>query len=161
MAKQAKRYWLMKSEPDVYSIDDLAKDGSTMWEGVRNYQARNYMRDDMKKGDGVFFYHSNLDKAIVGVARVSKEAYPDPTQLDPKHKYFDKKAKPENPPWLVVEIEFVAKLDKPIELATLKDHDDLETMAVTQKFQRLSVQPVDYAHWKTICKMAGIKAGIV
>lgn len=161
MAKRAKRYWLMKSEPDVYSIDDLERDGTTCWEGVRNYQARNLMRDDMAVGDGVFFYHSNKDKAIVGVARVCNEAYPDHTQFDKKHKYFDAKSKEDNPAWLMVDIEFVAKLDEPIELATLKARDDLSEMPLVQKFQRLSVQPVEKEHWKIICKLAGIKMSIV
>ena len=154
-----KAYWLMKSEPDVYSIDDLQRDGSTYWDGVRNYQARNLMRDRMKKGDGVLYYHSNAKPmAVVGLARVSRESYPDPTQFDRKSKYFDEKSTPENPRWFVVDIEFVCKFDQPLTLAFLKQQKSLEGMALLKKGQRLSVQPVSNGEWKRVCRLAGVEA---
>lgn len=152
----ARKYWLMKSEPDVYSIDQLESDGTTCWEGVRNYQARNFMRDDLKLGDGVLFYHSRSDKAIVGIAKVSREGYPDHFQFDKKHKYFDAKAKKEDPRWIMVDVEFVAKLDKPLELAELKEDPALEGMPLLARGQRLSVQPVDEKHFKHVLKLAKI-----
>ena len=156
MAKR--NYWLMKSEPDVYSIDDLKRDGSTYWDGVRNYQARNLMRDEMKLGDGVLYYHSNAKPmAIVGLARVSKESYPDPTQFDENNKYYDPKSTEENPRWFLVDIEFVEKFDEPLPLHFLKEQPSLEGMPLLRKGQRLSVQPVSAKHWKTVCKMAGSK----
>ena len=153
---QSKRnYWLMKSEPNVYSIEHLEKDGSTHWDGVRNFKARNYMKE-MKEGDGVFFYHSNADpKAIVGLARVSKEAYPDFTQFEKKGKYYEPRATKEKPYWYMVDIEFVAKLDEPVTLEELRQTSKLEGMSLLKKGQRLSVQPVKPDEWKTILKMAG------
>ncbi|MEI6231634.1 MAG: EVE domain-containing protein [Planctomycetota bacterium] len=136
-------YWLVKSEPDVYPIEQLKKDGSTGWTGVRNYQARNLMRDSMKVGDGVLFYHSNADpKAVVGVASVIKTGIPDPTQFDPKSEYFDPKSKPENPTWIMVEIGYVKTLLRPVTLERLKDRPGLENMMLTRRGSRLSVQPV-------------------
>lgn len=155
------QYWLMKSEPDVYGIDDLERDGSTFWEGVRNYQARNLMRS-MKVGDGVFFYHSVAQPpGIAGIARVCREAYPDPTQFEPEAKYYDPKSSPDDPRWDVVDVEFVRKLDHLIPLADLRANPDLEGMALLRKFQRLSVQPVSAEHWKVICKLAEVDPGIV
>jgi len=155
-----KNYWLMKSEPDVYSIDDFAKDGTTHWDGVRNFKARNYMRS-MAVGDGVLFYHSNADpKAIVGVARVSKEAYPDSTQFDKKSDYYEPKATKEKPYWSMVEIEFVRKLDEPQSLEKLREVKELQGMALLKKGQRLSVQPVTEDEWKTICSLAGVSAKV-
>jgi predicted RNA-binding protein with PUA-like domain len=153
---QSKRnYWLMKSEPTVYSIDQLQKDGSTYWDGVRNFKARNHMMA-MKEGDGVFFYHSNANpKAIVGLARVSKEAYPDFTQFDKKSKYYERRATKEKPYWYMVDIEFVAKLDVPVTLEELRKTPKLEGMALLKKGQRLSVQEVTPNEWKTILKMSG------
>jgi predicted RNA-binding protein with PUA-like domain len=151
-----KSYWLMKSEPDVYSIDDFAKDRTTHWDGVRNFKARNYMRS-MAPGDGVFFYHSNADpKAIVGIARVSKEAYPDSTQFDRKSDYYEPKATKDKPYWYMVEVEFVRKLAEPQSLEKLRGVKDLEGMALLKKGQRLSVQPVTEEEWKTICALAGV-----
>jgi predicted RNA-binding protein with PUA-like domain len=151
-----KSYWLMKSEPDVYSIDDFAKDGTTHWEGVRNFKARNYMRA-MAVGDGVFFYHSNADpKAIVGIARVSKEAYPDSAQFDKKSDYYEPKATKEKPYWSMVDIEFLRKLDEPLSLEKLRGVKELQGMALLKKGQRLSVQPVTEDEWKTICGLAGV-----
>ena len=150
-----KNYWLMKSEPDVYSIDDLKKEKQAYWEGVRNFKARNNMRE-MKKGDGVFFYHSNANpKAIVGISRVCKEAYPDFTQFDANHKYYDKRATKEKPYWDMVDIEFVKKLDEPWSLEMLREVAELENMALLKKGQRLSVQTVTPDEWRTICKLAG------
>jgi predicted RNA-binding protein with PUA-like domain len=121
--------WLMKSEPDAYSIDELEKDGREMWDGIRNYQARNMMRDDMRIGDDVFFYHSNCkEPAIVGLARVASEPYPDPTQFDPDEKYYDPKSDAGNPRWILVDVEFVRKLARPLTLAELKAHPGLEGM---------------------------------
>jgi predicted RNA-binding protein with PUA-like domain len=151
-----KSYWLMKSEPYVYSIDDFAKDGTTHWEGVRNFKARNYMRA-MAVGDGVFFYHSNADpKAIVGIARVSKEAYPDSAQFDKKSDYYEPKATKEKPYWSMVDIEFLRKLDEPLSLEKLRGVKELQGMALLKKGQRLSVQPVTEDEWKTICGLAGV-----
>jgi len=155
-----KSYWLMKSEPDVYSIDDFAKHGTTHWDGVRNFKARNYMRS-MAVGDGVFFYHSNADpKAIVGIARVSKEAYPDSTQFDKKSDYYEPKATRDKPYWYMVEIEFVRKLGEPQSLEKIRGMKDLEGMALLKKGQRLSVQPVTEEEWKTICALAGVPSRV-
>ena len=116
-------YWLIKSEPDAYSIDDLERDGREMWDGIRNYQARNTMRDDMKIGDEVFFYHSNCkEPGIVGIARVASEPYPDPTQFDKKSKYFDPKSDKDNPRWCLVDIEFVRKTKRNLTLSEIKAH---------------------------------------
>lgn len=157
---RARKYWLVKSEPEAYSIDDLQRDGETYWDGVRNYQARNTMRDDMKLGDGVLYYHSNAKPmAVVGLAKVCREAYPDHTQFDPKNKYFDPKASEDNPRWMMVNLEFVAKFDTPLPLHQLKEDKALEGMPLLQKGQRLSVQPVDAKSWKRILKLAGIEAG--
>jgi predicted RNA-binding protein with PUA-like domain len=158
MAK--KSYWLMKSEPSVYGIDELKRDKSTHWDGVRNFKARNNMRD-MKVGDGVFFYHSNADpKAIVGLARVCKEAYPDHTQFDKKSKYYERRATKDKPYWFMVDIEFVKKLDEPQTLEALREVPELEGMALLKKGQRLSVQPVTEDEWKTVCKLAGVSSKV-
>jgi predicted RNA-binding protein with PUA-like domain len=148
-----RRYWLIKSEPDTFSFDDLAArpNGTTGWDGVRNYQARNHMRDGMKKGDLVFFYHSSSDPAqIVGVARVVKEAYPDPTALDPKHDHYDPKSKADAPTWMQVDVKAVEKLKRPLPLAELRQTKGLEKMVLLQKGSRLSVQPVSPAEWDII-----------
>jgi predicted RNA-binding protein with PUA-like domain len=144
-------FWLMKSEPDAYSIDDLERDGREMWDGIRNYQARNMMRDDMRIGDEVFFYHSNCKQpAVVGVARVASEPYPDPTQFDPDEKYYDPKSNPDDPRWILVDVEFVRKLDRPVTLAEIKAHPGLDDMILTRRGNRLSIMPVDKAHWDII-----------
>lgn len=149
------RYWLLKSEPDVYSIDDLANDGSTYWDGVRNYQARNFMRDDMKRGDLVLYYHSNAKPpGVAGIARVAKEGYPDPTQFEVESKYYDPKSKPEDPRWILVDVEFVARFEELVSLAELKENPALEGMLVIRKGQRLSVQPVEETHFRQVCGMA-------
>jgi len=140
----------MKSEPDAYGIDDLARDGVTAWWGVRNYQARNFMRDQMKVGDRAFFYHSNCKApGIVGIAEVSRPAYPDATQFDRKSRFFDARATPENPRWVNVEVRLVKKT-RPVGLAELRTHAELATMRVLATGNRLSITPVDPAHWRFI-----------
>ena len=152
-----KHYWLMKSEPDVYSIDRLKQDKKTPWEGVRNYQARNFMTKDMQPGDEVLFYHSSTEPpGIAGMAKVSKKAFPDPTQFDSRSDYYDKKATVENPIWFCVEIEFTKKFAKLISLDQIKKEKSLNEMLVLKKGQRLSVQPVDEKHFKHILKMAAL-----
>ncbi len=155
-----RRYWLMKSEPDVFGIDDLmaAKDQTTHWEGVRNYQARNYMRNDMQIGDGVLFYHSNAKPlAIVGTMNVSSEPYPDPTQFNPKSDYFDPKSTQENPRWQLVNLTFTQKFEKPLLRETMMNAEGLEDMVLLQRGSRLSINPVTEGEWKTIHKLAGVK----
>lgn len=144
-------YWLMKSEPDVFSIDDLKKKKKSGWDGVRNYQARNFMRDEMKIGDVVLFYHSSCEiPGIAGLAKVSKTSHPDPTQFDPKSEYYDEKSTKDNPRWFMVEVEFVEKFDEVITLATLKATKGLEGMPVVQKGSRLSINPVTASEFKII-----------
>ena len=149
--------WLMKSEPDVYSLDDLkrAKGKTTLWEGVRNYQARNFMRDSMKKGDTVLFYHSNCkEPGIVGLAEIaSKSAHPDPTQFDPKSKYYDPKSDQENPRWIVVDVRYRKTLKHPVTLKEIKEHPALKNMKVAQRGMRLSIQPVEEKHYEIILGM--------
>ncbi len=152
-----RQYWLMKSEPDVYSIDDMERDGTEEWEGVRNYQARNFMRA-MKKGDLAIYYHSNAKPSgAVGVIRVVGPARPDATQFDPEHKYYDGRSKEEDPRWDVVDVEFVEKFGEIVGLAELKADAALEGMHVTRKGSRLSVTPVEKAHFKRVLKLAGAK----
>ena len=148
------RYWLMKSEPGDVSIDKLATlpDQSVAWYGVRNYQARNFMRDQMQVGDGVLFYHSNCAvPGIAGIARVASTAYPDATQFKRKSKYFDPKATPETPRWFNVDVQFVKKIDL-ISLPELRAYPELAHMRVLQRGNRLSITPVDPAEWKFILK---------
>ena len=139
----AKRYWLMKCEPSAYSIGDLARDGETSWEGVRNFQARNFMRDDMRVGDAVLFYASNADPSgVSGLATVSKTAYPDHFAWKKAHKYFDARSTKDKPVWFMVDLGFVEQFRATVPLATLKATKGLEEMKVVQKGSRLSVQPV-------------------
>ncbi|MDE2599556.1 MAG: EVE domain-containing protein [Rhodocyclaceae bacterium] len=155
------RYWLMKSEPSVVGIDDVLKmpNQTVDWWGVRNYQARNFMRDQMSVGDGVFFYHSSCpEPGIAGIARVAKKAYPDRLQFDPKSEYFDPKSTPENPRWMNVDVQIVKKTQL-VHLDELRAHPELEHMRTLQKGNRLSITPVDPAEWKFICvKLMGEKA---
>ena len=138
-----RRYWLMKCEPSAYTIDDLAIDGHTYWEGVRNYQAHNFMRDDMQVGDGVLFYASNANPSgVTGVAEVVKAGYPDPFAWKKGHKYFDARSTKSAPVWVMVDIGFVARFTAVVSLATLKAIPGLESMIVIKKGSRLSVQPV-------------------
>lgn len=146
-------YWLMKSEPDAFSIDDLQtmSDQTEHWDGVRNYQARNMMRDDMKKGDLVFFYHSNCkEPGIVGIMQVVREGYPDFTAFDPESKYFDPKSDPANPRWIMVDIKFVRNLKRLISLTELKQYDELAGMQLLRKGNRLSITPVTEEQWSFI-----------
>ena len=148
-------YWLMKSEPDVYPYSQLVKDGSTHWDGVRNYQARNTMRDDMKVGDLVLFYHSNTKPPhIAGLARVCREGYPDHTSWDTSSKYFDEKSSPDNPRWMMVDIEPIQAFEM-ISLPDLKANPALEGMPLLARGQRLSVQPVSQEHFQIVCEMGG------
>ena len=149
-------HWLMKSEPHVYPWEQLVEDGSTHWDGVRNYQARNLMRDDMSLGDLVLFYHSNCKPPhVAGVARVCKEAYPDFTAQDPSSNYFDPKASPDNPRWMMVDIEAVSVL-KRVTLPELRANPSLEDMPLLRRGQRLSVQPVSEDHFEVVCLMGGL-----
>ena len=144
-AHPSDRYWLVKSEPDVFSIDDLAtaKNQTTHWDGVRNYQARNTLRDSMKLGDRVLFYHSNATPpAIMGIARIVKEAYPDHTAFDPKDDHYDPKSKKDNPTWYMVDIQFEQKFSHPLTLPMLKAEQSLTGMELVRRGSRLSVQPV-------------------
>ena len=144
----------MKSEPDVYSIDDLERDGRDMWDSIRNYQARNMMRDDMRIGDEIFFYHSNCKApAIAGISRVASEPYPDPTQFDPDSRYFDPKSSEQEPCWILVDVEFVRKLKEPITLAEIKAHPGLDDMILTRRGNRLSIMPVSKEHWDIILSL--------
>ena len=140
-------YWLMKSEPEEFSIDDLARKKSEPWSGVRNYQARNFMRDGIRAGDGVFFYHSSCaEPGIVGIASVATSAYPDPTQFDPRSDYFDAKSSRAAPRWLLIDVKFKRKLKRTITLAELKAQPELRELALVRPGSRLSVQPVSKAH---------------
>ncbi len=154
---RAKQYWLFKSEPDVFSIDDLknAGDGTTLWDGVRNYQARNLLRDEIKKGDGVLYYHSRIKPmGVAGIARVVRSGYADPTQFDRKSKYFDEKATEDAPRWICVDVKFSRKFPRVVELAELKANPALAQMAVTQRGARLSVQPVTKDEFDAVVAMA-------
>jgi predicted RNA-binding protein with PUA-like domain len=148
----------MKSEPDVYSIDDLKRDGQTPWTGVRNYQARNFMRDEMRVGDLVLFYHSNAEPpGVAGIGRVACPAYPDFTARDPKSEYYDPKATEANPIWMMVEVAFVEKFARVVSLDALRREPALGGMLVLKKGQRLSVQPVDAAHFRAVIALTGGK----
>lgn len=156
------QYWLMKTEPTTYSIDDLAsdKDQTTCWEGVRNYQARNLLRDEIQAGDRVLFYHSACkEPAVVGTAVVSRPGYPDSHAFDRRSKYFDEKSDPANPTWYMVDITLEQKFDQPITLTALRERATLKGMVLLQKGSRLSVQPVKKKEFDTITKMAGIEKG--
>ena len=152
-------YWLVKSEPEVFSYDDLVKSPkqTTHWDGVRNYQARNTMRDLMKKGDRVFFYHSSADPTgIAGICEVVKEAYPDHTAFDPKDPHFDPKSKKDDPTWYMVDLRAVRALPELLTLAELKKLKGLDKMVLLQRGSRLSVQPVTAKEWAIICRAAGV-----
>ena len=144
-------FWLMKSEPDAYSIDDLKRDKREPWDGIRNYQARNMMRDDMRVGDKVFFYHSNCkEPGVVGIMKVASKPYPDPTQFDPDAKYYDAKSDPDNPRWILVDVAFVKKLKRTITLSEIKAHPELGDMVLTRKGNRLSIMPVTEDEWEIV-----------
>ncbi len=152
----AKKYWLVKSEPGSFSIEDLkkSKKQTTYWDGVRNYQARNFLRDEMKKGDGVLFYYSNTDpNAVVGVCEVVKEGYPDHTQFDPESRHYFPSADPSKPVWFMVDIKFVKELPNPVTLSEIRANFKLKNMKLIQKGNRLSVMPVAKEEWDEILKM--------
>lgn len=149
-------YWLMKSEPEEFGIDDLKNnpDKTEPWDGVRNYQARNMMRDDMKKGDLVFFYHSNCKvPGIVGTMTIHKEGYPDPTAFDPEDKHYDPKSDPENPRWIHVDVKYKRKFKRVISLAELREQKQLKDMKILQRGNRLSVTPVTKKEWDYIINL--------
>jgi len=157
---RAKKYWLLKTEPGSFSIADLAAspDQTTCWDGVRNYQARNFMRDEMRLGDGVLFYHSSTEPAaVVGTAVVVREAYPDHTAWLPRDHHFDPKASPENPIWQMVDIRLVEVFAKPLPLDTLRASPELKKMELLRRGSRLSVQPVTPAEFACVLKLAKAK----
>lgn len=146
-------YWLMKSEPGEFGIDDLAARPSKTepWDGVRNYQARNLMRDEMRPGDQAFFYHSACDEpGIVGIVKIASKAYPDPTAFDPKDKHYDPKSDPDDPRWFLVDVKLVRKLKRTIPLKELKQHDAIADMVLLRRGNRLSVMPVSESDWDYI-----------
>jgi hypothetical protein len=148
-----KNFWLMKSEPDVFSIDHLKRDKRTLWEGVRNYQARNFMMNDMKEGDEILFYHSSCEPpGIAGLAAVTQEKQPDPSQFDKKSKYFDSKATVGKPIWYCVEVAFERKFAALVPLEKLKETKELNELLVIKRGQRLSIQPVTQKHFDWIIK---------
>jgi len=156
--KRPRHYWLFKSEPGSYSFDDLARDGRTHWDGVRNYQARNLLRDDVRAGDGVLFYHSNAKPmAIVGLARVVRGGYPDHTAFDPRARGYDPQSDPEQPTWFMVDIEPVGALPEPLTRERLKSVAALREMMLLQRGSRLSVQPVTAEEWSAVLKLAGVR----
>jgi predicted RNA-binding protein with PUA-like domain len=159
MAAKNRRYWLMKTEPSCFSIDDLkaAPGGVTAWDGVRNYQARNLLRDEIQSGDGVLFYHSGIkEPAIAGIAEVVAPGSPDETAMDPHAEHYDPKAGPDNPIWYKVDVAFRADLKKPLTRADLRRLPDLADMDVLKKGNRLSVQPVTGKQWRAVIRAGGI-----
>lgn len=152
-----RNYWLMKSEPEAFSIDDLEEVGTEPWDGIRNYEARNFMRDEMEVGDGVLFYHSNVrPPVIVGTMEVASEPYPDPTQFDPDSKYFDEKSTESDPTWELVDVKFVQKFEEPVTRDAIKEETALQDMVLLNRF-RLSITPVTEEEWNKIHEMAGVK----
>lgn len=141
-------YWLMKSEPDVFGIDDLARVGTEPWEGVRNYQARNMLRDAMAVGDHAFFYHSNTAQpGIVGMMRIARAGYPDPVAFDPEHRYYDPKSDPDNPRWYRVDVAFERKFPQVISLSWLKQQPEMADCPLVKRGNRLSIMPITSAQW--------------
>lgn len=148
------KYWMMKSEPSVYSIDDLKRDGFSSWEGVRNFQARNMMRDEMKNGDLALFYHSNANPpGVAGVCRICRESHPDLAAQNPKSPYFDPKSSSKNPIWFMVEVEYVEKFPSFVSLKQLRNTPELKDLKVLQKGSRLSILPVEHKHFEIIYAM--------
>jgi predicted RNA-binding protein with PUA-like domain len=145
------QFWLMKSEPETYSIDDLKEFQTDHWDGIRNYQVRNFFRDQMKIGDKAFFYHSNCkEPGIVGLMEIASEAYPDHTAFDSKEKYFDAKSDPENPRWLMLDVNYIRHTKRNITLSELRDHSSIKEMRLLQKGNRLSVIPMTKKEWDYI-----------
>ena len=160
MPKASRKYWLMKSEPEVFSFDDLlaAKGRTTPWEGVRNHQARNFLRDEVRAGDGVLFYHSNAEPpGVAGVARVVRAAYPDESQFDPRSPYFDPKSPRASPRWVVVDVQGLARLPSFVSLPAIKASAALATMGVARPGNRLSIQPVTPAEWRLVLRLGGLR----
>jgi len=156
MTKRKKLFWLMKSEPETFSIDDLkaCKNGKEPWDGIRNYQARNFMRDDMAVGDEVLFYHSNCkEPGVVGLAKITSEPYPDSTAFDPNSKYYDEKSDPLTPRWILVDVAFVKKFKRTVSLAEMREEKALANMRVLQKGNRLSITPVIESEFRKIISM--------
>ncbi len=148
-----RKYWLFKSEPTAYSFSDLLKepDRTAEWDGVRNYQVRNYMRDEMKEGDGVLFYHSSAKPlAVVGTARIVRESYPDSTAWDPNDKHFDRRSTPDNPVWLMVDIKAEQEFAHPVTLPQIKANPHLQEMLLARRGMRLSIQPVTQQEWEEV-----------
>lgn len=153
-APMPRRYWLMKCEPAAYTIDDLARDGATSWEGVRNYQARNFLRDDMQVDDGVLFYASNADPSgVTGLARIARSGYPDAFAWKKGHKYFAAASQKDTPTWYMVDVAFVERFPATVPLDTLKRAPGLDAMMVTQKGSRLSIQPVTRAEYDIVVRL--------
>lgn len=149
------KYWIFKSEPSTYSIDDMMRDVTTYWNGVRNYQARNFLRDDVKIGDQVLFYHSSCEvPAVVGLCEVVKNGYPDFTAFEPKSEYFDPKSKIDEPTWFMVDIKFVKKFKNPVTLQNIKSNPKLRNLKLVQKGNRLSIIPITKDEFDEILKMA-------
>lgn len=145
------QFWLMKSEPETYSIDDLKEFQTDHWDGIRNYQVRNFFRDQMKIGDKAFFYHPNCkEPGIVGLMEIASEAYPDHTAFDSKEKYFDAKSDPENPRWLMLDVNYIRHTKRNITLSELRDHSSIKEMRLLQKGNRLSVIPMTKEEWEYI-----------
>jgi predicted RNA-binding protein with PUA-like domain len=145
------QFWLMKSEPETYSIDDLKEFQTDHWDGIRNYQVRNFFRDQMKIGDKAFFYHSNCkEPGIVGLMEIASEAYPDHTAFDSKEKYLDAKSDPENPRWLMLDVNYIRHTKRNITLSELRDHSSIKEMRLLQKGNRLSVIPMTKKEWEYI-----------
>lgn len=157
------KYWLMKSEPEVYGIEDLAREGVTGWEGVRNYQARNFMRDEMKVGDYAIFYHSNASPpGAVGIMEVVREAYPDETAEDPESKYFEPRVRQgKNPNWVKVDLKYVETFDRLVSLKEMKMEPKLANMLVIRRGMRLSIQPVTKEDFVQVCCLGGLKSSFV
>lgn len=152
--KAPSKYWLMKSEPDEFSIQDLALSGKTQWDGIRNYQARNFLRDEVKPGDRVFFYHSNTkDNGVAGMARVTRGAYPDNRALDSNDPLFDPKSRPEKPTWFQVDLKFVKAFKRVVPLSLIRKTRGLENMVLLRN-SRLSIQPVQKKEWDIILRLA-------
>ena len=152
------KYWLMKTEPSTFGIDDLKKAPrrTTGWDGVRNYQVRNMLRDEMKKGDKAFLYHSSCDEpGIVGIVEITREGYPDPTAFDRKHDHYDAASKPDAPRWYMVDVTLSKPFSRVISLSELRRHerDELAGLLILRAGNRLSITPIDAAHWKFICSL--------
>ena len=161
--KAPRQFWLFKSEPTCFSIDDLAQapKQTTYWDGVRNYQARNFLRDSIAVGDGVLYYHSTVDPmAIVGTAKVVKAGYPDHTAFVPEEDHYDPKSDPDNPTWYMVDIQLSQVFKEPLTRAMLQAVPELGEMVLLQRGSRLSVQPVREAEWRAVLKLAGVKDGV-